>query len=160
IRQLLTEHVLLAALGGAAGLVLANIGVDLVKTFGPADVPRLADARVDATVLLFSIGCALVSGLLCGAAPAFAAARTDLVTSLKSSGTGTVGQTTGSRTRAALLVAEVALALMLVIASGLLVRTFVSLAGSDAGFDRSRALTFELTLPPATYDRVERIVAV
>src|SRR5262249_34677330 len=76
IRQLLTEHVLLAALGGAAGLVLANIGVDLVKTFGPADVPRLADARVDVTVLLFSIASALVSGLLCGAAPAFAATRT------------------------------------------------------------------------------------
>jgi putative ABC transport system permease protein len=160
IRQLTTEHLLIALIGGVAGLAIAAVGVDVVKAFGPSDVPRLADVRIDAGVALFAIALSLVCGLGFGVAPAWTVARTDLVSSLKEGGTRSSMAASGSRTRSALLVSEVALALVLVIASGLLIRTFVRLSSVDAGFRPERALTFELTLPPTSYSEIDRIVAV
>lgn len=160
VRQLVTEHLLLAVLGGAGGLALAWAGLEIARAFGPADVPRLTSARLDTTVLLFSIAMTLVSGLACGVAPAWAAAREDLVSSLKAGGNRSVAGAGSSRARSAVLVLEVALALVLVIASGLLVRTFLHLARVDAGFNPERALTFELTLPSSSYGDADRIAAV
>jgi putative ABC transport system permease protein len=159
IRQLTTEHLLIALVGGAAGLAIAVVGVDIVKAFGPVDVPRLADVRIDAGVALFAMVLSLACGLGFGVAPAWAVARADLVSSLKEGGTRSSTAASGSRARSALLVSEVALALVLVIASGLLVRTFIRLSHVDAGFTPERALTFELTLPSASYRDADRIVA-
>jgi putative ABC transport system permease protein len=159
IAQVTTEHLVLGALGGAGGLAIAAAAIDLVKAFGPANVPRLADARIDATVLAFSIAVSLASALGFGVVPAWAAAREDLVSSLKSAGSRSIGTARGSWTRSALLVSEVALALVLVIASGLLARTLVRLSNVDAGFNPAHAMTFELTLSPASYPDSDRIVA-
>jgi len=160
VRQLTTEHLLLATLGGAAGIALAHFGIVMVKAVGPHNVPRLVEARLDATVLVFSIVISFACGLAFGVAPAWTAAREDLVSSLKEAGHRSAGSARASRTRGVLLVAEVALALVLVIASGLLVRTFVHLANADAGFTPDRALTFELTLPAPMYADLARIVGV
>lgn len=159
VRQLTTEHLVLAVLGGAAGLLLAVGGVEIVKAFGPANVPRLASVSVDAGVLAFSIGLTFITGILFGMAPAWAVAREDLVASFH--GTGGRSAAIGGRSRAhrTLLVTEVALALVLVIAAGLLVRTFVHLTTVDAGFDPAHVLTFELTLPSASYTDEDRIVS-
>ena len=160
VRQLTTEHLILAALGGTMGIALAAGGLELVKAIGPPNVPRLADARIDGVVLTFSIAVSLACGLAFGVMPAWTAARTDLVSSLKEGGRRSVSSATQSRTRALLLVGEVALTLVLVIASGLLVRTFIRLAAVDAGFTPQRALAFELTLPSSTFTDLDKIVAI
>lgn len=159
IRQLATEHLVLAGLGCAGGLAVASVGVAIVRTSGPASVPRLAGAQLDATAFLFAVALALACALLFSAAPVWTSTRHDLAAWLKDAGSRSVTSARGLRARSALLVAEVALALVLAIASGLLVRSFVRLARVDAGFNPDRALTFELTLPSASYATEERIVA-
>jgi putative ABC transport system permease protein len=157
--QLTVENLILAGIGGIAGVALARVAVELVKAFGPTDVPRLSEVRIGSSVLVFStvmsLGCGLAFGLACAWAPT----REDLVSSLKEGGSRSVNSVSGSRMRSALLVCEVSLALVLMIASGLLVRTFMQLARVDAGFNPNRALTFELTLPSSSYADADRIVA-
>jgi putative ABC transport system permease protein len=158
VRQLMTESLLVATLGGAAGVGLAAAWVPLVARIGPADVPRLADARVDPIVLAFAVAIAIVSGVLFGSAPALTAARDTLAPALKDAGhRGTTGARS-RRLRSLLLAAEVALALVLLIASGLLVRTFAHLVAADGVFEPERVLTFELTLAPASYTDLDRVV--
>jgi len=159
IRQLVTESVLLAMIGGLGGVLLAYGGVTFAKTFGPSNIPRLADVRIDRWVLLFAIASSALSGVLFGLAPAWAAARDLLISSLKDGGHRAGQGGRGSRLRSALLVTQVSLALVLIIASGLLVRTFSHLLAADGGFNPDRVLTFELTLPPTSYTSVEKIVA-
>jgi predicted permease len=160
IRQLTTESLLLAAVGGLGGLAVAYAGVVFARAFGPSNVPRLAEVRIDPSVLLFAMAVSLLSGILFGLAPAWAAARGQLVSSLKDGGLRAGQGARGSRLRSALLVIQVSLALVLVIASGLLVRTFAHLVSADGGFNPDRVLTFELTLPPSSYASLDRIVAV
>jgi predicted permease len=157
-RQLVTESLLLAGAGGAAGVALAAGGLALVKAFGPANIPRLSEARLDGAVLVFALVLALVTGVGFGLVPALSAAQAGLVQALKEGSARTIGASGRSRLRRALLVSEVALALVLTIASGLLVRTFAHLLRVDSGFNAERVLTFELTLPPATYSATDRIV--
>jgi putative ABC transport system permease protein len=130
----------------------------LRKAFGPATIPRLADVRIDPFVLLFAAGVSLTTGVLFGLAPAWSVARDQLLPSLKDGGHRAGQGVRGARLRSALLVAEVALALMLVIASGLLVRTFAHLVAVDPGFNPDHVLTFELTLPSTAYADADRIV--
>jgi predicted permease len=158
VRQLMTESLLLAGVGGAAGITLADSGVAFAKAFGPATIPRLADVRIDPFVLLFAAGVSLTTGVLFGLAPAWSVARDQLLPSLKDGGHRAGQGVRGARLRSALLVAEVALALMLVIASGLLVRTFAHLVAVDPGFNPDHVLTFELTLPSTAYGDADRIV--
>lgn len=157
VRQLLTESLALAVAGGLGGILLAKAGVDFVKTFGPAGIPRLHEVSLDLSVFAFALAGAMITGILVGIAPAIEAARANLAESLKE-GSQRSGGGRNPRTRNALLISQVALALVLVIATGLLVRSFYSLLRSDSGFNRAHVLTFELSLPETKYNDTAHIV--
>ena len=150
-RQLLTESLLLAFAGGVTGLGVAASGIQLVKILGPASLPRLHEAGLDLRVFAFAFIATFLTGLLFGLAPALGAARTNLVESLKQGGQKLGTGTSHARLRSALVVTQVALALVLVVASGLLVRTFYQLLASDGGFRSEHVLTFQVSLSGAEY---------
>jgi predicted permease len=144
IRQLLTESALLAALGGALGLALAFGGTKAVLTLLPAALPRAADVAIDAHVLLFTLGTSLFAGLLFGLAPALKSSRTDLQEVLKQSGRGSSGAR--HRLQHVFVAAEVALALVLLVGAGLMLRSLQALWRVDPGFNPGHAITFTLSL--------------
>ena len=139
VRQLLTESVLLGMLGGAAGLVIAEIALRVVRAINPGNIPRLEAIALDGTVLAFTFAVSIATGVLFGLAPALRAARVDLNTSLKAGGRNAQGEggfgSSRGRLRSLLVVAEVAISLMLLIGAGLLVRSFVRLQQVSPGFD-------------------------
>ncbi|HSC28486.1 MAG TPA: ABC transporter permease [Vicinamibacterales bacterium] len=151
--QFMTEGVLLALAGGALGLVLARAGVRALIRLYPASLPRTAEVTVDPFVLLFTLGVSIATGLVFGLAPVMHTRVSGLVTALKEG--GGKGATGAARhyIRRGLVMAEVALAVMVVIGAGLLLRTVANLAGVDTGFDRSRLVTFSMSLPFATYSQ-------
>ncbi len=157
IRQLLTESLLLAAIGGAAGILFAEAALHLVKIFGPANIPRLHDVALEPRVFFFAIAITMLAGILFGLAPALASSRQNLVESLKESGQRSASGGAHAKLRNALLVSEVALALVLVIAAVLLVRTFHRMLEAEAGFNPTRVLTFQLSLPDAKYKDTDRM---
>jgi predicted permease len=159
LRQLLAESLLLAGAGGAMGILLAEFSLSFLKIFGPPQIPRLQDVGLDLRVFGFALAITLVSGLVFSLAPAIGATRIDLARSLQEGGRG-AGNSVGSRIRNSFLVLEVALALVLVIASGLLMRTFFRLLSVYPGFNAAHALTFELSLPASKYQDDDRIVPV
>jgi putative ABC transport system permease protein len=161
LRQLLTESLLLSLVGAAIGLLLAVWGVAFLVQLKPDGIPRLDDVRIDAVVILFTIGVAFVTGLLFGIVPAFQATRDSLAATLKESGRGAVAGRASARMRGLLVVAELALALMLLVGAGLLLRSFVRLQQVDPGFRPDHTLTFELTFPDSRYggDNQPRIVS-
>jgi predicted permease len=144
-RQLLTEGMLLALLGGVAGLLLAVWGLDLLISILPeGQIPRAKESGIDVRVLAFTLGTAMVSGLLFALAPALSARRVDTNHALKeSAGKGTDGAGRG-RLRSIFVIAEVALSLVLLTGAALLIRTFLNLRQVDAGFDPSQVLTFQV----------------
>ena len=145
IRQFLTESLMLALLGGAFGLLLAYWGVRAMIRFGPAAIPRLDTLTLDWRVVAVTFGAALVTGVLFGLAPAFQASRFDPAESLKEggrSGDGAVRQ----RTRSLLVVTEFALALMLLIGAGLMLRSFTALQAIDPGFQPDHLLTMIISI--------------
>jgi predicted permease len=157
LRQLLTESLLLAVAGGLLGGVVAFSGVWLVRTFGPVGIPRLHEAGADLRVFAFACGITLFTGILFGLAPAIGATRVDLVSSLKEGGQKS-GSTTGHlRLPSALIVSQIALALVLVAAAGLLVRSFSRLLAADSGFRAEHVLTSQLSLPGTQYPDREHI---
>ena len=139
VRQLLTESLLLGVLGGAAGLVIARIALQVVRSVNPGNIPRLEAITLDGTVLVFTFGVSIVTGLLFGLAPALRAARVDLNTSLKAGGRNAQGEggfgSSRRRLRSLLVVAEVAISLMLLVGAGLLIRSFVRLQAVSPGFE-------------------------
>ena len=151
VRQLLTEGLILALAGGAAGLLLAAWITQLLSALIPAGLlPPLAEVGVDWHVLTFTLAAAVATGLLFGTAPAWQARKVDVNASLKeSSGKGTTGR---GRLRGALVVAEVALSLVLLVGAGLLIRTFTNLLGVTPGFDPRNVLTFQVDLNGERYD--------
>ncbi|MGB2643992.1 MAG: ABC transporter permease [Candidatus Acidiferrum sp.] len=144
IRQLLTESLLLASFGALLGLFLAAEGLQLLKAALPADTPRLTDAHIDWRVLVFTASLAILTGLLFGLAPALHSSRAALVESLKSASRGASGSVS-QKLRSSLAIAEVAFAVLLVIAAGLLIRSFVALSHVDPGFRAERILTARIT---------------
>jgi putative ABC transport system permease protein len=144
IRQLLTESVLLAVIGGLLGVFLAMGGLQLLKAALPADTPRLADAHIDWRVLAFTGGLAIFTGFLFGLAPALHSSRASLAQSLNSAARG-ASASVSQRLRSGLAIAEVAFALLLVIAAGLLIRSFMALSRVDPGFRAEHMVTARVT---------------
>jgi predicted permease len=158
VRQLVTEGLILTVLAGVAGVGLAFAGIYFVKLFGPENIPRLREVAVDFRVLAFALGVSLVTGVLFGVAPILGARGSDLIGTLKNAGRQ-VGNSAGSaRLRNALLVGQVALAMVLVVSAGLLARTFLQMLAADGGFNADRVLTFQMSLPPLKYAEVPRVV--
>jgi len=141
VRQLLTESVLLAALGALGGFVLAAWGIDWLRHLGAVDVPRIADTSLRWPVLLFTAGAALLTGVAVGIVPAVHAMQPRLTGALSESGRGAAGGRERRRARAALLVSQVALALVLLVGAGLMLRTTRRLLGVDPGVQVDRAVT-------------------
>jgi putative ABC transport system permease protein len=158
IRQLLTESLMLAIAGGIAGILLAQFSLSLLKVLAPANLPRIQEVDLDWRVFGFALGITFASGIVFGMAPAISATRNDLASSLQQAGR-TGSHTIGPKIRNTFLVLEVALALVLAVASALLVQTFFRLLTVDPGFNAARALTFELSLPVSKYNDDNRIVA-
>jgi len=150
MRQLLTESLLLAAAGGALGIVIAAAAIDFVKKFGPVTVPRLQEVGLDPMVLAFCVTLTFLTGLLFGAAPALGVRRGKVGDSFRG-GARIAGGHLSPALRNALSVGQVALALVLAVAAGLLARTFYGMLATDSGFKVDRVLTFELSLPSAHY---------
>jgi len=143
-RQLLTESVVLAALGGLLGLAFATAGISLLKFTMPANTPRLSDVDLDWRVLAFTFGLSILTGLIFGLAPAFQSSRTVLAEPLKSGGRGAT-VSVSQRLRSSLAVAEVGLAALLIIAAGLLIRSFWALSHVNPGFQAEYLVTARIT---------------
>jgi predicted permease len=152
VRQLLTESTVLALVGSAAGVLLAWIGTKTLLAVNPDAIPRLELVRIDATVGLVTLGIALATGIVFGLAPALQLARPELHSSLKDGTRG--GSVSGGQQRLgrALVAGEVALAVVVVIGAALLVRSFWTLRSVDPGFDPSKVLAVDLSVPSARYD--------
>jgi predicted permease len=163
VRQMLSEGALLAVAGGVLGLVLALVAVGALRIAAPAEIPRLEDVRLDGRVLAFTLVVSTLSGMLVGLAPALRASRADPNAVLKEGGRSEVG-TSGfglghGRLRAALIVAEVALSLVLLVGAGLLVRSYQRITDASPGFDPRGVLSLRTTLPFAKYKTPELVSA-
>jgi putative ABC transport system permease protein len=153
IRQLLTESVLLALLGGAAGLLLALWGTGLIESVGAQLVPWLGQIEIDPRVLVFTAATSVLTGVVFGLAPALQVSRPDLNETLKEGGRG--AGAVRSRLRSSLVVAEVAVALALLVCAGLLIRSVARLQGVDPGFRAENLVTMNVWLPRAKYPKPE-----
>jgi predicted permease len=162
VGQLLTESVMLALAGGAVGLLLALWGVDRMRTLGQGSVPRLREIGVDADVLAFTLGISIASGLVFGLVPALRVTRVDLQGQLRDAARTMAGAgalwARGHHTRRALVVAELALSVMLLVGAGLLIRSFVRLLDVAPGFNPEQTLTMELSMIGRRYVDAETVI--
>jgi putative ABC transport system permease protein len=154
VRQLCTESAMLGIAGGALGILFARWAIDLASA-QIANLPRAAEIRVDASVLIFSAAVSLLTGVLFGLAPALQSSRVNLVDALK--GASRSAASGASRTGRVLVIGEVALTLMLLVASGLLLQSFLSLLRVPLGFQPDGLLTMRLSLAPARYPTPDRM---
>jgi putative ABC transport system permease protein len=152
--QLMTESLLLATVGGLMGLLIARWGIDLLLAARPANLPRLESVPIDGRVLAFTLGITVGSAMLFGTFPALQASRPDLHRNLNDRGVRT-GDRNKRSLRGALVVSEVALAMVLLIGAGLMVRSLRAVERIDLGFSPEEALSFNLTLPFARYGTIE-----
>ena len=157
VRQLLTESVLLGLAGGAAGMLLARWGLDLLLALAPSTLPRTSDIHLDASVLIFSLALSVLTGVIFGIAPALLAAHTDVQEGLKQGARGSTDAR--GRLRGALVVLEVAFALVLLGGAGLLARSFMRLTHVDPGFVPEHATVLRLALPEKKYEKSEQQLA-
>jgi predicted permease len=151
IRQMLTESLLIAVLGGVAGLAVAKWGISALLALGPKGIPRMHMISLDWRTFAFTLTAAVLTGALFGLAPALQVSRVNLNESLKEGGRGSSGGARHNRLRGLLVVAEVSLAFVLLIGAGLLMRTFVYLQRVDPGFNPNNVLTATIDLPGARY---------
>jgi putative ABC transport system permease protein len=156
-RYFLTESVLLGVVGGILGLVLAWAGVRLLVAFGPVNLPRLSEVRIDGVVIAFTAGLSLLAALAFGAIPLLRLAP--ITVTLHDSGRGQTATRGQHRARHVLMTAQVALALVLLVASGLMVRSVQQLRNLDLGFDPASTLSFGVALPARAYETRERAAA-
>jgi putative ABC transport system permease protein len=157
VRQLLTESLLLAGLGGLAGLTLAWWGTDLLVSLAPPDLLNLPQVKLNVAVLGFTLVITLATGVIFGLAPAFEATRLNLSESLKEGGKSAGGMR-AQRLRNSLVVLEVALSLVLLVGAGLLIRSFAQLQGVDPGFNSQNVLTMSVGLPRSKYENDQKRV--
>jgi putative ABC transport system permease protein len=157
VYQLLTESVLLSLLGGVLGLVLGYFGVRALLAINPVDIPRLGEhgsaVSLDWRVLAFTLGVALLTGILFGLIPAFSASRTDLSVTLREGSSRTGSGFRQNKARSILVVTEMALALILLVGAALLIRTFATLRSVKPGFDAHNVLTMEMSLSGARFEK-------
>jgi putative ABC transport system permease protein len=151
IRQLVTESVMLSVVAAMIGGALAAWAVDAIVAFGPKGLPRLDDIAVDTRVLAFSVCVAIATGLAFGLVPAMYAGRTELGQMLKESARGSSGRRATQRTRSLLVVSEMALAVVLLVGAGLLIKSFVRLMQVDPGFNADNIVSFNVSLPSGKY---------
>ncbi|HSU86486.1 MAG TPA: ABC transporter permease, partial [Chthoniobacterales bacterium] len=156
VRQLLAETLLLALLGGAAGLVFAWWCRDALVALGPADLPRLDEIRVNGVVVAFTLGIATLTSIIFGLVPALQASRPEVERSLKEGSRGTSAGSRSARLRSAFVVAQIALSLVLLVGAGLLIRSFSELRSVHPGFDPNGVATFWQALPKARYGEVDQ----
>jgi putative ABC transport system permease protein len=152
VRQLVTESLVLAMAGGALGLILASYGVQAMRAVVPDMFPMLQHMSVDLRVLAFTLGISIATGLLFGLVPAWRSSHTDLNTTLKESASRSEGGGSSHRIRSFLLASEVALAVLLSVSAGLLLRSFVRVMAVDPGVRTANVLTMNLSLPDSRYD--------
>jgi putative ABC transport system permease protein len=151
VRQLLTESLLLSVVGGALGVVLATWALGPLLRLAPPEIPRLADTRIDPAVLLFTLAASTLTGILFGLVPAVQASRNDPQTALRESGNTATGGLERQRLRSALFVSEVALAFVLAVAAGLLLRSLKRVEGVSPGMVTDGVLAMDVYLPEAKY---------
>jgi predicted permease len=163
LRQLLTESVLLALVGGLCGLLIAFVAVKVLRVYGPENIPRLGEIGVNGRVLAFTFFISLLTGIVFGLVPALRASRVDLNEVLKeggrSSATGGAFGLGHHQVRKLLIIAEVALSLVLLIGAGLLVRSYGRIANAHPGFDARNVLSLRLAIPVSKYGTPESIVS-
>ncbi len=157
VSQLMTESLLVALTGGILGILLAEGSLSLVRHLGPESIPHLHEIGLDLSVFAFALGITLLTGVLFGLAPAFGATRINLVEALKEGGQRSGGSVSAPKIRNALLISQVALALVLVVAAGLLARTFYHMINANSGFDATHVVTFEIPLPATKYSDTDRM---
>jgi predicted permease len=158
IRQLMTEGLLLAFFGGVMGIVLGEVGLTMVKHFGPSAIPHLHETQLNLRVIAFALCVTVITAMIFGLPAAFGATGINMVEALKGGGQMSGGSVAAPKIRNALLTGQVALSLVLVIAAVLLVRSFRHMLYADAGFDASRVVTFELPVPSAKYGDLPRVM--
>jgi putative ABC transport system permease protein len=151
IRQMLTESMVLALTGGLLGLLLARVGVTLLLSLKPANLPRLLHVPMDWHVFLFALGAAVLTGLVFAIAPAWTSARHDSMETLKEASPRLSAGSSARRLRRVLVAAEIGLALLLLAGTGLLVKTFWRLRSVDPGFSADRVLAIDVSLPATRY---------
>ncbi|HJS24264.1 MAG TPA: ABC transporter permease [Pyrinomonadaceae bacterium] len=160
VRQLLTESLLLALLGSALGLGFAWLGIKALMLISPKDLVNFQSVSMNMTVLLWTLGVSILTGIIFGLAPALHISRLNLNDSLKEGGKSESGQASGSRRlRSALVVSEIALAVVLLASAGLLIRSFIRLQQVDRGFNTDNILTMMIRLPDAKYPQDPQLVA-
>jgi putative ABC transport system permease protein len=161
IRQLLTESVLLAVIGGVLGLLLAVWAVEMLVSLSPEDLPRVKEVAIDPRVLSFTLVISVLTGIIFGLVPALSAiSRGDLNETLKEGGRATGGAGSGhNRMRSLLVVAEVALSLVLLVGAGLLIKSFLRLSQVETGFNATSVMTMRLALPQANYTEAPKRAA-
>jgi len=163
IRQLLTESLILALLGGTAAMLVSAWSLDGIRILGPGSIPRLSDIRVDARVLAFTLLISLSAGVVFGLAPALRVSRPDLIATLKEAGRDSSGANAiwgrGWNMRKLLVVAELALSVVLLIGAGLLIRSFAILQDVHPGFESRNLLTLELRLSGQKYAEPQMVLA-
>ncbi|MGH9753692.1 MAG: ABC transporter permease [Blastocatellia bacterium] len=157
VRQMLTESALLAMIGGAAGVMLAGFAMDVLIALNPADIPRIAESGLDSRVLLFTFATATLTGILMGLVPALQSSKLDLNTVLKDGGRGASGGSLRFSARGALVIAEVAIAVTLLIGAGLLIQSFARLMRVNPGFNPDNLLTMRISFPDGLYTTPEQI---
>ncbi len=158
VRQLLTESLLLSLAGGAMGLLLALWGTGLIESLGAQVTPLLSGVKLDARVLTFTLLVSVLTGIVFGLAPALHVSRPDVNETLKEGGRSGGAGTHGSRLRGALVVAEMALALVLLVCAGLLIQSVLRLRNVNPGFNPDNLLTMNVALPLAKYPKPQQRV--
>ncbi|HYU98029.1 MAG TPA: ABC transporter permease [Pyrinomonadaceae bacterium] len=159
IRQLLTESLLLAVLGGGLGLLIASWGTTVVAAAGSKINPMFQEIHLDRRCLAFTVGVSLLTGFIFGLAPALQISKPNLAESLKESGRGSGPAASRNRLRSALVISEIAMTLVLLVCAGLLIRTVARLRNVDAGFNANNILAMNIGLPAAKYPKPENVIA-